>query len=271
MVTISPLDVPNGFTDTVVEIFDPDCHNAGGERFVQQGVRVDELRKPYNQNQNDAIVPSDITTTRYTLYWDPVGTGNPATLQMIDQKSYGDDSTTDMKWVPSFTFNRANYPGGSFLLNTTSLSGSSENAFNLRAGPPRATGIDFDPNNGTDITADGFLPMNFNGSGLSTITLGEVPVAAAGKQLSIRKFDTDVGSLNVDYTYVAPDGSISAPIRGQLSTNGEFFTDDIPLPLSYPGGTWRATYSAGANDTSVWEMSYTGGSPGKPGGIKLVD
>jgi hypothetical protein len=95
-------------------------------------------------------------------------------------------------------------------------------------------------------------------------------ITAAGKQLSIRKFDTDVGSLEVHYDYVAPDGSVSEKFKGQLSTNGEFYTDTISLPLSYPGGKWRATYTAAANDTSVWEMSYEGGGPGKPGPIKLV-
>jgi hypothetical protein len=231
-------------------------------------VRIDELRKPYNQNQDDAILAEDITTTRYTLYWDPYGNGNPATLRKIGEKSFGNDPTTDMKWNSVFSFNRANYPGGNFLLNVTTTSGASENAFNLRAKPKGAV---FDPNNRTSITADGFVPMNFNGNGNATIELGDVPIEAAGNQLSIRKFDTDVGSLSVDYTYKAPDGTVSAPFHGQLSTNGTFYTDVISLPLSYPGGTWSATYSAGANDTSVWEMSYSGGGPGKPGGIRLIE
>jgi hypothetical protein len=56
---------------------------------------------------------------------------------------------------------------------------------------------------------------------------------------------------------------------GRLSNDGEFYTDTIAVEPSYPGGTWSATYLAGANDTSVWEMAYSGGS-GKPGPIKLV-
>ena len=260
------VNVPGDYTDTVVEIYDPDCHNAGGERFVLKNVRIDELRKPYNENQAGAIAPSDITTTRYRLYHDPTGQGNPNELQLIDEKSYGDDASTDMKWAPAFTFNRANYAGGNFLLNVTTTSGSSENAFNLRARPANE---EFKPDNRTSITADGYVPMNFNDSNSSGIELGEVPQAAAGKQLTIRKFDTDVGSLDVYYHYVA-NGVSSTPIKGQLSTNGEFYTDTISLPPSYPGGKWFATYNAGANDTSVWEMSYSGGSPGKPGPLRLV-
>jgi Flp pilus assembly protein TadG len=266
------VNVPSSYTDTVLEIYDPDCYNAGGQRFVQAGVRVDELRKEYTEDQSGAIVPSDITTTKYTLYWDPKGNGDPSQLKKIGEKSFGDDSTTDMKWNSVFNFNRADYVGGNFLLNVTSTSGASENAFNLRAGPPLPAGANFDPNNGTSITADGFVPMNFNGDGAANIEIGNVPVEAAGHQLSIRKFDTDVGSKVVNYTYL-PTGSTtpSKDFPGILSNNGEFYTDTYGLPLSYPGGTWTAHYTAGANDTSVWEMSYTGGGPGKPGGIRLVE
>jgi hypothetical protein len=262
------VNVPGDFSETVLEIYDPDCHNAGGRRYVEKNVTIDELRKPYNQNQGGAIVPSDITTTRYRLYHDPTGKGNPNELDLIEEKSYGDDSSTDMRWAPVFSFNRASYPGGNFLLNVTTTSGSSENAFNLRARPANE---EFKPDNRTSITADGYVPMNFNGNGTgnSKIELGTVPETAAGNQLSIRKFDTDVGSLDVYYHY--EKGSFkSQSIKGRLSTDGEFYTDTIALPNDYPGGTWFATYTASANDTSVWEMSYSGGSPGKPGPIKLV-
>jgi hypothetical protein len=171
-----------------------------------------------------------------------------------------------MQWAPAFTFNRANYVGGKFLLNVTTTSGSSENAFNLRA---KEAGVEFKPDNGTSITADGRVPLNFNATAQTTITLGEIPQSAAGKQLTIRKFDTDVGSKEVYYTYTDANGKVSEPYRGQLSNDGEFHTDTIALDNSYPGGTWSATYLAGANDTSVWEMAYEGAS-GKPGPIKLV-
>lgn len=260
------IKVPSNYNDTVVEIYDPDCYNNGG-RFVKAGVRIDELRKPWDQNQNDAVAASDITTTRYRLYWDKNGRGNPADLVLIGEQSYGNDASTDMQWAQAFNFNRSSYPGGNFLMNVTSTSGSSENAFNLRAGP---AGVPFDPQNGTSITADGSVPMNFNNADSSGITLGNIPETAKGKQLTIRKFDTDVGSKSVSYTYTMPDGTVSAPIPGVLAGNGQFATDTITLPDDYAGGLWKATYTAGANDTSVWSMSFEG-EEGKPGPIRLVE
>ncbi len=272
------VNVPTNFTSTVVEIYDPDCHNAGNLPYVAQdaqgnNIRVDELRKAWNSQDAGQGGPADAAVTRYTLYWDPTGSGNPSGFQKIGEKTYGDDATTDLKWDPSFTFDRTSYPSGNFVLNATTISGSSENGFKLRAGPPRAAppaGQDnFDPNNGTSITADGHVPINFAGNGTAPFVLGEVPQGVAGKTLTIRKFDTDIGSQTVNYSYVAPDGTVSQVFPGVLSGNGAFATDTITLPLDYPGGVWRADYEAGANDTSVWEMSYDG-VPGRPGKIRLV-
>src|SRR5688500_17023187 len=97
-----------------------------------------------------------------------------------------------------FSLNRTSYPSGQFRLNVVTISGSSENGFNLRAGP--RTDVEFKPDNGTSVTATGYVPMNFNGGGNTTITLGTVPQAAAGKPLTIKKFDTDIQSQRVDYS-----------------------------------------------------------------------
>ncbi len=263
--------VPFNYTTTDLEVFDPDCHNAGDEPDAgrdAQGklLRVDELRVP----SGGRGTPANATTTRYSLYWDG-GDNNPNNDQLINSVEVGDDASMDLQWVNLFSFNRTNYPTGQFRLNITTIDGSSENGFNLRAGPPRAAGAPFDPNNGTKITATGFLPMNFNGNGNTGITLGDVPREAAGKQLMIKKFDTDIQSQRVVYTYTNPDGTESNRFfDGVLSGNGEFVTDTIDVPADYQGGTWRAIYTAGNQDTSVWEMSYTGGGPGRPGDIRLV-
>ena len=181
-----------------------------------------------------------------------------------------------MKWTEAFTFNRAAHPGQNYRLNVKTISGSSENGFSLRAGPPRAVappGQDnFDPNNGTSITADGNLPMNFNRNGTFPITLGNVPQSAAGKTLTISQYDTDVGTNNtVTYTCDALPG-LSWTFDGAngLPGNGRFGAQEIPIPANYPGGNWIATYTAGREDTSVWSMSFTGAGPGGPGAIRLV-
>ncbi len=101
--------------------------------------------------------------------------------------------------------------------------------------------------------------------------LGKVPPQAGGSDLIIRKFDTDINSKTITYTCDKLPGK-SWP--GTLSTDGTFATDTLRIPDSYrslaESGTWYAEYVAGNQDTSVWDMSYTGNGPGKPGQIRLV-
>src|SRR5690606_32541337 len=120
----------------------------------------------------------------------------------------------------------------------------------------------FNSSNGTNITATGRIPMNFNATETATITLGYVPAGA--KQVTINKFDTDVGSQSVTYH----DGISTR--TGILSGNDEDKQDVYDLGDSYAGGMWTATYRAGVGDTSVWDMSTTGSSLKTPGGVYLV-
>jgi Flp pilus assembly protein TadG len=275
-----------------VQIFDPDCHNANNAQNAQQGVSIDEMRDYSGNNTSNT---SYLTTTKYTLY-DTHGTPSTDDDTMIAQKSYGNDSSTDMTWVTpaGFSFDFSSLAGTgdrNVRINVTSTGGSSENGFSLRAGPPIAdirerlktdkkgntvydgngdpvkqyikvvngstTGNWSDTNpfndkNGTAITADGRIPMNFNADGQAQITLGYVPANAT--YVSINKFDTDVGSKSVTYS----DGTTTW--TGTLSGNDESKEDDYTLPSGYPGGTWTATYTAGLGDTSVWDMSSSGAS-----------
>ncbi len=100
------------------------------------------------------------------------------------------------------------------------------------------------------------------------MALGTVPISAAGGQLTITKFDTDVGAGTITYTCDTLPGR-SWP--GTLSGNGTFATDNLQIPDDYTtAGIWRASYVAGLQDTSVWDMSYDKSGPGSPGTIKLV-
>lgn len=260
------VNVPSNQRDTSVEIFDPDCYNAGGATDAS-ATAIDEFRTQTGQGQNGT---RDATTTKYSLYWDH-GTSTPSDDVLIGTRSWGYDSTTDMKWIDAFRFDRKDYVGGNFRLNVTSTSGSSENGFDLRAGPARNATTPFDPNNGTSIQAEGHLPINFNISGTTKMTLGKVPPQAGGSDLIIRKFDTDIASKSITYTCDKLPGK-SWP--GTLTTDGAFTTDTLRIPDSYrnlaESGIWYAEYVAGNQDTSVWDMSYTGNGPGKPGQIRLV-
>jgi Flp pilus assembly protein TadG len=252
-----------GNTKVNVEIFDPDTYNNGGNDALRN-VRVDEIRdSPFRGSHPLA------TTTQYSLYYTN-GTADPSDDILISQKSYGGDSSTDMKWVQpnGFQFDITDsrwadkaFDSNSFRLNVRSTDGTSENGFLLRAGPPRSGDSAFDDKNGTSITAEGRIPINFNDSGVVTVQLGEIP--AGSSAFTVTKFDTDVGSKSITYS----DGVNT--YTGTLSDNGQFLTDSYTLPANYPGGKWTATYTAGRQDTSSWSMSYTGPTTGTPGSGSL--
>jgi len=275
-----------------LQIFDPDCYNAGNEQNAKEGVRVDEMRNYSGSNTSDTKY---LTTTQYTLY-DTHGTAATDDDTIIAQASYGNDSKTDMTWVTpeGFNFDLSQLSGDgphTVRINVKTTDGSSENGFSLRAGPPIYYGKNndladirqklvtnkwgnkstqykyvvngrekgdwmttdpFQTNNGTNITADGRIPMNFNANGTATITLGLVPENT--NHVTIDKFDTDVGSTSVTY-----DDGIQTRV-GVLSGQDESKQDDYDLPEGYSGREWTATYKAGLGDTSVWDMQVTGAS-----------
>lgn len=254
-----------------VEIFDPDTWNAGNNG--PDGVTDwDEIRPPYSGINPQPL--NNYTATKFTLY--KVDPADPTKIIEISSVTYRDDQTTNNKWVtpPNFTIDAgpAGNGPGEYRINVQTLDGSSENGFELRAGPPLAANQAFDPDNGTMITATGMIPINFNKDGVTEITLGSVPEAAAGGSLVIEKFDTDIQSKTVFYTSDPP--ATNEPAGGWpgiLAGNGEWKADDpIPLLTTYKTATWKASYTAGRQDTSLWRMSYN--SPGAVGdsSVKLV-
>jgi hypothetical protein len=256
----------NGTNQMKVEIFDPDTWNVGNAPDAGPG-KMDEIRPAPGGGHPQPS--SNYTTTRFQLY---APDDTPKDLEddvLIATATYTPAShSTDMQWVtPSgFQVNLSTWGTGRYRINAKTLDGSSENGFNLRAGPPRATGVPFNPNNGTKITATGNLPMNFNTSGTVTIDLGWVPAEAAGFDVYIDKFDTDVGAKSVTYS---DDLGHSWP--GNLSANGTWRLDKITMPVGYAGSKLHAQYTAGLQDTSVWQMYFDGLLPGAPAVLRLVD
>lgn len=252
--------------DFVVEVFDPDCWNSDSNINAGDDKRVDEFRT--STGNSGAPNATDATVTKYTLYYDNNTPNDPSDDIKLDQKSVGFDSSTDMKWDQMFNVRQYPQFPGDLRLNVTSTSGSSENGFDLRAGPKRAANEEWDPTKGLKITGDGHLPINFNQSGNVNIALGTIPVEAAGGNLTIRKFDTDVGAQSITYTCDSLPGKSWS---GVLSLNGQFASDTFEIPAEYTTpGVWRASYRAGNQDTSVWDMSYDKSGPGSPGSIKLI-
>lgn len=173
-----------------------------------------------------------------------------------------------LKWVSplGFTFNTQTYGTGNYRVNVKTTAGSGGNAYHMRAGPPNSRGSNFNPNNGTEISAIDHLQMFFQFDGTVTWTMGYIPREAAGMRLHIRKFDTDIGAVSVNYT----DSTGQINWQGQLSTNGTWKEDVFTVPSNYQGGILRATYQAGTTDTSVWEMWYEGYIEGRPASLRLV-
>ena len=262
--------IPSTITNASLEIFDPDCYNAGGSTEASYPTAIDEYR---NASGGASTAVSDRTTTKYTLWYDNNTPSNPLDDVLVATKSWGSDSTTDMKWVSAFEFDRSStaYKNGNFRLNVISTAGASENGFDLRVGKKRTALETFNADNGTAIKAMGHLPINFNQSGTTDIALGKIPTIAAGGTLSIRKFDTDINAKDIEYRADTLTAAQNAALpHGVLSANGTFTTDVLTVPTSYTEGTWYAKYQAGVQDTSVWDMSYSNSGPGKPGGIKLI-
>lgn len=254
-----------------VELFDPDTFNGNGQTSPNGTSEWDEIRQPYaGTNPPPASI---YTQTRFTLY-KVVDPNDPGKDLKISEATYRDDASTNNQWVTpaGFGINTNTYGTGAYRINVESLDGSSENGFDMRAGPPRDSGQAFDKDNGTKITATGRIPINFNTTGTTTIALGEVPTAAAGGDLIIEKFDTDIQSKSVVYTSVPP-ASNQPPggWPGVLSENAKWYKDaPIRLPGDYKTAQWYATYIAGWQDTSVWKMSYTNTVAGTPGNVRLV-
>lgn len=284
----------NGTSKVALQIFDPDCRNINNNQNAQEGVSVDEMRDHNGSNTSDT---GYLTRTQYTIY-DTKGTVATGDDTVVAQADYRNNSKTDMAWVTpdGFEFDLSDITSQSgaidLRINVKSTEGSSENGFNLRAGPPlydvkeRIVWDDgqkktqyrkivngdlkdwwsdtnpFNSANGTGITATGRIPMNFNAPGTATITLGYVPPGAT--QVSITKFDTDTGAQSVYYN----DGISTR--EGKLSGNGDYKTDPYDLGTDYAGGVWTATYKSGVGDTSVWDMFYVGPSLNTPGGVYLV-
>lgn len=257
------LTTNNNNSRVVVEIFDPDSYNNGG--FNANGTdRVDEIR--LSPHGNYPILTTTVFTLSYTN-----GTMDTRDDILLATETYRADPATDMRWVqpPGFSFdlNDPRWQGKAlntnmFRINARATDGSSENGFLLRAGPQRTDGTEFNTANGTDITAQGRIPINFNNSGVVRVKLGHIP--ANSTSFFIDKFDTDVGAQSITYS----DGAYT--FNGTLAANAQHRRDNFQLPSGYGGGVWYATYTAGQQDTSSWSMGYVGPSNGAPGSVRLV-
>lgn len=241
----------NGTTNVWLELYDANSGSTQDEVYTGHGV-------------------STQATTVYAVYA-PDSTPNDYTddVQVATVTIGPNNATYNLKWAvpPGFSFNSATYGTGKYRVNVKTTAGSGGNAYHMRAGPPRVPATNpFNPSNGTSLTSIGKLEMYFLTSGTVNWALGYIPAAAAAMKCHIKKFDTDIGATSL--TYTDSTGLINQP--GVLSSNGTWKEDVFTIPAGYPGGTLSARYSAGATDTSIWEMWYEGVITGEPGKVRLV-
>lgn len=257
----------NGTNEIEIQIFDPDTWNIGNANDAGPG-KVDEIRYAPGSPHPQPI--SKYTTTKFQLFAPDDTPGDYEDDTLIAEAQWGPgDNWSDMQWITpdGWAFNLAVYGYGKYRLNVETTDGSSENGFNLRAGAPDFLNEeDWFPDNGTEIMALGSLPINFNQNGTVDVDLGYIPPEAAGFNVYINKFDTDVGAKSVVYY---DEYGNSWP--GVLSGNGTFKIDVITIPDSYPGGRIFAQYVAGLQDTSVWELYFDGNLNDGPADLRLVD
>ncbi len=241
--------------DIALQIYDPDCYNGANG--------YDEIRPPNTKINPKPTGPQE-TKTVYELY-------APGAATPLATASYGADPTADGKWVTPNGFSFTPTMAGAYKIKVRTTDGSSENGFQLRAGPASGAGKPdaewnqtYGDKGGTapndvalGIDANDHLQLNFTQSGKVKFRLGYVPKNQAGKTISVNKFDVDVGSTSIVYSCdTIPDkftGTLPQPGDGVWST------DDIKVPDSYTGGNWYAEYTAGRGDSSTWTLSGSGG------------
>jgi hypothetical protein len=259
----------NGTNNVVFQIYDPDTWNIGNANDAGTG-KIDEIRDAPGSPHPQPSTKYD--TTRFELYAPDSTPNDYSDDVLIASKTYDPSShVTDSLWVTptGWALSLATYGYGKYRINVKTTNGSSENGFNLRAGSPAHctnNPADWVANNGTEVTALGNLPINFNVSGTVNIDLGYIPAEAAGYDVYINKFDTDVGATSVTYS---DDYGHSWP--GHLSGNGTFKLDKITVPNGFAGGRLHARYTAGAQDTSSWQMYFDGQWTNGLSELKLVD
>lgn len=250
-----------------VELYDPDCGNPDD---ATNG--MDEVRNP-PPAPHPQLPPgmSNLTTTRYQLFAPAVDPQDHSSEVPIATATYGRDPSVSDRWVSptGFTVDVSAHPPGAYRLNVTSIAGSSENGYNVRAAPP---GMDFQRPSNTPglhamkIDGVGILPLNLNRSATLDIDFGAIPATSAGYRIHVQKFDTDVGATSLTYR-----DSRGNSWPGTLAGNDQTREDIVTIPAGYPGGTFRAVYVAGALDTSSWAIFLHGLIPGQPGRVRLVE
>lgn len=272
---------PDSYNQPGPERWDPDTPETGDSEIPFHFIRIDENRcgcpvSPPVYDQTCA------TLTRYSLYYFHQrgdGTFKRVPLAVYEKGGLDADADTDMLWISPLGFeidvpqDIYRSPAGirTLFLDVQTLSGSSENGFNLWAGP-RYLDVPAEVNarnewivrysGGHDSAGAawfgvGRLPMNSN-SGESDVllTLAYFPPTWAGRAVTISAFDVDVGSPKATATI---DTCVDWPPHPLELGESEWRHNRILLPdapeYTFYGGYLQVHYEAGdPHDTSGWKV-----------------
>ena len=244
-------------------------------------LRMDENRSRFGRP--GSYTSSTNTTTRYTLYYLSEGDNVKHTIASYTKGGADSDANTDLQWVTpaGFRFRLSDYPNvataedgsRSFFLEVEPTAGSSENGFDLWAGPvstypvPKEVnarnvyllreGLDRHDSGGIVITGIGYLPLNVNTSTTFTITFGYIPPEAAGVYMRVYNFDNDYPYLGQSLDFYL-EGVPDFHVNGVLSRGNQWAMNRFQIPENFFGGYLRARYDTTQYDTSSWRLEYEG-------------
>ena len=247
-------------------------------------LRMDENRVRFGRPR--FYRPSSNTTTRYTLYYLSEGDNVKHTIASYTKGGADSDADTDLQWVTpeGFRFRLSDYPtvasaedgSRSFFLEVEPTAGSSENGFDLWAGPvstypvPKEVnarnvyllreGLDRHDSGGIVITGIGYLPLNVNADAAFTFTLNYIPLEAAGAEVRVYNFDTDYPYLGQNLDFYL-EGVPDFHEVGVLSRGNEWATSRFQIPEEFSGGYLWARYDSTEYDTSTWRLELEYGVP----------
>jgi Flp pilus assembly protein TadG len=260
-------------------------------------VRMDENRSRFGEPGSYTADPHN-TTTRFSLYYLDENNGRHD-IASYTKGGADSDADTDLQWVTpaNLRFQLSDYPdvavaendSRSFFLEVEPTAGSSENGFDLWAGPVSAYpvpkevnarnvyllryGLDRHDSGGIVITSIGYLPLNVNVDTTFTVTLAYIPPEAAGVYINVDNFDNDCpcggrceqalpaprcggwGCRGLDF-YL--EGVPSFHEYGIISTGNQWGENRFQIPENFFGGYLKAVYLTSQYDTSSWRAEYEG-------------
>jgi uncharacterized repeat protein (TIGR01451 family) len=162
------------------------------------------------------------------------------------------------------------------FLDIRGVSGSSENGFDLWAGPRYINvpsevnernvdvilhGGDYHSSAGATLFGMGHLPMNSNIQEVVTTTLAYIPAEWAGRRLVVSNFDNDCGAAppvtfifdTMPYDDWHHDGDLSG---GSVWATNVFTVPSAP-DYAFYGGYLQVVYQVGVHDTFGWAMKIS--------------